>query len=344
MATDLTNMAPTFPDPLLFTGGATGLSVRENATGGTLVGTAPQATDPESRPLSYSLAVPSVTGDPPFVINATSRQIRVAQGAALDHEGPDATYNVTVTATDEFNAKATADFDITIEDVNERPVAVPDPSVRTDEDTPATFDVLANDTDPELDTLTVMTITTQPRRRARGGGKRHADADLHAGRGRPRHVHVHVHRLGRDAHQPSRPGHGHRRGGERRAHVRAVAPALSVSESAVGGDIVGAVTATDVERDPLTYSLSGADAASFVIDQDSGQITVAAGVTFDIVMKPTYTVTVTATESATPSLTATVEVTITVVPGPVAPPPSSGGGGGGFVGGGEAAEAAPARA
>ena len=44
-------------------------------------------------------------------------------GAALDHEDQDS-YSVTVTAEDEYNATGTATFDITIEDVNERPVAV----------------------------------------------------------------------------------------------------------------------------------------------------------------------------------------------------------------------------
>ena len=80
-----TNTPPTFPSPL-FTGGVTGLSVREDATGGTLVGTAPQATDAQNDPLRYSLEVSGVSGDPPFEINAASRQIRVAAGAALDHE------------------------------------------------------------------------------------------------------------------------------------------------------------------------------------------------------------------------------------------------------------------
>ena len=41
-----TNEPPVFPGPL-FAGGATGLSVDENATAGTVVGLAPQATDPE---------------------------------------------------------------------------------------------------------------------------------------------------------------------------------------------------------------------------------------------------------------------------------------------------------
>ena len=111
---------PVFPSPL-FAGGATGLSVDENATAGTVVGLAPQATDPESGTLSYSLAVTGFTTDPPFEINATSRQIRVASGAVLDHEDQDS-YSVTVTAEDEYTATGTATFDITIEDVNERPV------------------------------------------------------------------------------------------------------------------------------------------------------------------------------------------------------------------------------
>ena len=60
----MNNMRPVFPSPL-FAGGATGLSVDENATAGTVVGLAPQATDPELGTLSYSLAVTGFTTDPP---------------------------------------------------------------------------------------------------------------------------------------------------------------------------------------------------------------------------------------------------------------------------------------
>ena len=115
-----TNRPPVFPSPL-FAGGATGLSVDENATAGTVVGVAPQATDPELGTLSYSLAVTGFTTDPPFEINATSREIRVASDDVLDHEDQDS-YSVTVTAKDEYTATKTATFDITVEDVNERPV------------------------------------------------------------------------------------------------------------------------------------------------------------------------------------------------------------------------------
>ena len=107
-----------------------------------------------------------------------------------------------------------------------------------------------------------------------------------------------------------------------------------VPEDAAAGDPVGLpVTATDAdEGDTLTYSLTGADASSFEIDRDSGQITVA---TFDIATKDTYTVTVTADDGSTgTNATATVAVTITVGAEPVEPPPIITGGGGGGGGGG----------
>ena len=110
------NTPPTFPDPL-FTGVQMGLSVRENAGVRTVVGVAPEATDMQGGTLRYSLAVSGFTSGPPFGINPTSRQIRVVR-AVLDHEDQD-TYSVTVTVVDEFDATATATFDITILDVNE---------------------------------------------------------------------------------------------------------------------------------------------------------------------------------------------------------------------------------
>ena len=252
----------------------------------TVVGVAPQATDTEgSGSLSYSLAVSGFTSDPPFEINPSSRQIRVTSGAALDHEHPVLhTYSVTVTAEDEFNATATATFDITIEDVNEPPVAVADPSVTTAEDTPVTFDVLGNDTDPdEGDTLTVRTITTQPRR-----GRVVADPGTQ----------MLTYTPAKDDHDTytfmytARDDDPVRMLTSPAARVTVTVNAVNdapefatemttrtVSEGAQPGDEVGTkVEATDVDDITLTYSLSGA--SEFVID-DTGQISVAPRVTLD---------------------------------------------------------------
>ena len=76
----------------------------------------------------------------------------------------------------------------------------------------------------------------------------------------------------------------------------------SVRENPLVGASVGApVTATDADADAtLTYTLGGADAASFAIDQDTGQIRTVAGVVYDFEAFTTpasaYAVTVTATD------------------------------------------------
>ena len=78
-----------------------------------------------------------------------------------------------------------------------------------------------------------------------------------------------------------------------------------VAENAVAGTAVGApVGATDLNagnaavNDPLVYTLSGTDAASFTIDSDTGQLRVAQGVTLDYEGKRTYRAAVEVTDGA----------------------------------------------
>ena len=194
-ATRASNTPPMFPDPL-FTGVQAGLSVRENAGVRTVVGVAPEATDMQGGGLSYSLAVSGFTSDPPFEINPTSRQIRVAPGARLNHERQN-TYGVTVTVVDEFDAPATATFDITIEDVNEPPVAVADPAVTTRGGYARYLRRPRERHRPRRRRHPDRDHHDAAAPRERRAGHQHADADLHAGQGRPQHVHVHVHGQGR---------------------------------------------------------------------------------------------------------------------------------------------------
>ena len=87
----------------------------------------------------------------------------------------------------------------------------------------------------------------------------------------------------------------------------------SIAENSAAGTSVGlAVTATDADSgDTLTYSLSGADVASFAIGASTGQITVGTGTILDYETKASYTVTVTATDTsnATDTITVTINVT-----------------------------------
>lgn len=83
----------------------------------------------------------------------------------------------------------------------------------------------------------------------------------------------------------------------------------SVSESASAGTNIGAPVAANDPGDTLTYSLGGADAASFAIVQTTGQLQTA--VALDADTKDTYTVTVTATDTANGTATITVTITVT---------------------------------
>ena len=83
-----------------------------------------------------------------------------------------------------------------------------------------------------------------------------------------------------------------------------------VAENTASGENIGdPVGATDDEGDALTYSMSGADAASLTIGRTSGQIRTKDALDYETEPN-TYTVTVTATDPAGLSDTATVTITV----------------------------------
>ena len=90
-------------------------SVLENSTAGTLVGMPVEADDPDGDSLSYRLS-----GDANFAVDDRTGQIRVASGAALDHERS-STRTVEITASDPSNADAIATVTINITNVNDPP-------------------------------------------------------------------------------------------------------------------------------------------------------------------------------------------------------------------------------
>ena len=83
----------------------------------------------------------------------------------------------------------------------------------------------------------------------------------------------------------------------------------TVAEDTTAGINIGtAVSATDVNNDLLTYTLSGADANFFTVDNTTGQLRTSS--TLDYETKPTYTVTVTVMDGTfTSSIIVTINVT-----------------------------------
>ena len=94
-----------------------------------------------------------------------------------------------------------------------------------------------------------------------------------------------------------------------------------MAENTAAGQNVGdALTATDADSDTLTYTLEGADAASFDILSTSGQIQTKAGVTYNHEAQSTYTVMVKADDSNGGTDTVTVTITVTDVDEPPGQP------------------------
>ena len=120
-------------------------SIDEDATIGSIISTV-TVTDPDDSIFSFTLS-----GDPTgrFSIDQGG-VIRVA--APLDHENT-LTHNVVVKVSD-FEAETTESLQIQVLDVDEVPMAIDD-AATTNEDTSADVDLLANDEDPEGQTLSV---------------------------------------------------------------------------------------------------------------------------------------------------------------------------------------------
>ena len=110
-------------------------------------------------------------------------------------------------------------------------------------------------------------------------------------------------------------------GGVRRLWAAPVAPAFrdgfratrDVAENTTAGEVVGKpVVATHPDHLAITYSMSGADAALFAIDVETGQIRVSEGTAHDFEGgRITYTVNVTATDTAGTGALTTVAIEVT---------------------------------
>ncbi len=320
-----TQAAPVINNPPAFPNATEDRSVAENSAAGTPVGAVVEATDPDPGDVpSYTLSGADAGS---FAVDGDSGQIRVGVGTMLNREGRD-TYFVTVTASDSSNASDSAFVTITIDDVDEPPMAEDD-TARTQEDRPTLIDVLGNDRDPEGAPLTIS-ITNHPES---GSVTVTADnrvsyeptADTHGVDRFTYRVFAGPHSDSADVFVTVNPVNDP-------PEFAASDIALSVSEHAPEGTPVGTpVTATDVDvgdvllGDVLTYRLSGS--SFFEVEPHTAQITVAASAGLEV--GSDHIVTITAIDRA--GAQATVTVTITVSARVVQPSTivSFGGGGGG---------------
>ena len=306
------NLPPEFPSD------ETGQrSVPENSLHRTIIVKPVSATDPNMDRLTYSI---NTTHDNNFEIDRDSGQLRVGSAANLDHETKDS-YNLTVTATDPSTASASQFVTITIEDVDEPPVANDD-SITIREDSPKSITVLANDMDPEKADLMVTAPDRTP----------HATLIVQSDGSILYTPNLNFDKQDKFSYQVS--DGTHRASAEVNVIMTPVndppefpaAPVeRDVAKGAKEGDKVGkAVTATDVDGDRLEYSLVGG--FPFEIEESTGQIIVGPNATFDPAVQPTYSVNVEVHDPDRDHDSITVKINVV---GRVTPPPTVGGGGGG---------------
>ena len=298
--------------------------IAENTAAGVNVGAAVTATDADAGDtLSYTLGGADVAS---FDFVETTGQIRTKAGVSYDHEAK-SSYTVTVTATDNSNATAVADVTISITDVDEPPSAPATPMVSAVSGSTASLSVswaapanagkppIANYdvqyrvsgsgtwTDGPQDvigtTTTVTSLTADTLYEAR---VRATNAEGDSGWSDP-------------------PGSGRTNAPSNNAPVfSSSSVSREIAENtAAGVDVGAAVTATDADAgDNLTYTLGGADVASFDFVETTGQIRTKAGVSYDHEAKSSYTVTVTASDG-----TATADASVTIGVTDVDEPPSA---------------------
>ena len=112
------------------------------------------------------------------------------------------------------------------------------------------------------------------------------------------------------------------------AHTQGAGPTFAssnydreVAENTAAGQDIGNPVAATGGTGTLTYTLDATGAASFDIDDASGQLRTKTGVTYDHEATGSYSVTVTAADTASMNATATVAIIVTDVDEPPLPPP-----------------------
>ena len=285
-------------------------AVAENSTEGAAVGAPVVADDPDSDDRSKLAYTVSGADAGLFTVDASTGQIRVGPRAVPDFEAAVGPYSVTVTATDPSGDSGSVAVTIEVAGVNEAPVAAPDTAV-TSEDASVAVSVLANDTDPDADALTVAV------RDAPLFGSVRAQADntlLYT----PRNDFN-----GKDVF--SYAASDGRLTGETTVTVT-VSPVNDqpkfsssatvqrfVADGAPAGTPVGApVTAGDADGEPLRYGLFETDDQLFAIGADTGQIRVAEGTVIDRSVQSSYRMRVEATDPHGARVRTLVNVNVTV--------------------------------
>jgi len=213
---------------------------------------------------------------------------------------------VTYTVSDNNGGTNTATVAVTITTVNDAPVANNDTATMAEDAAPILINVLANDSDEDGDSLAISA----------------ASADIGSASVVGNQI----------QYTPAANTNGlatvtytvsDNNGGTNTATVAititevndapvASVQSFSISENATDGDIIGTVSASDIENQTLTYSLTGGDTASFEINGSSGVLSTVGESPFDFDTTNQYILNVTITDDGTPNESSNVNITVNI--------------------------------
>ena len=204
------------------------------------------------------------------------------------------------------NASSTVSVTIVTTSSNNPPVANSDSATINEDAPPLLIDVLANDSDPDGDTLTITAVT------ADSGSVSIVNNKLQYTPLANANGVVSINYTVDD-------GNGGTNTGSLLITVTPVndAPVASdqsfnISENATDGDNIGTVSASDIESHNLSYSLVSGNTALFEINSTSGLLTVKGVHPFDFDTTSQYTLSVGVIDDGTPSETTTIDITINI--------------------------------
>ena len=298
------NNSPEFTDD-----NPTSRSIAENTGSGVDIGSAVSATDADGDTMTYSLGGADASS---FNIVSSSGQLRTS--TSLDFES-DSSYEVTVNVSDNNGGSDSIAVTITVTDVNEAPTF---PSVSTTrtiaENVPAGINIgnAVSAVDPDSDDLTYTLSGTDA-----------VSFDIESSTGQLK-TKVPLDFETKSTFSVTVAASDGNLADTISVTIRVrdleeapsnVAPVFaqdettrSVAENTDTGQNIGApITATDEDSTTLVYLLSGTDASSFSIDENTGQLKTSTALNFE--KKTAYTITVTVSDG---SLTDTITVTINI--------------------------------
>ena len=310
------NTKPANRAPAFDAGIVTTLKVDENSAAGTKVGKPITATDPDAGDtVTYSL---TGTDAASFAIGSSTGQITTVSDVTYDFETK-SSYSLEVDVSDGKGGTDSTPVTVKLNDVNEAP-AFPsdaDTTLTVDENSAAATNVgdAITATDPDKDaTLTYSLSGTDAASFAIGGstGQITTIADVEYNYESKSSYSLTVDVSDGKLTDSIDVTVSLNNVNEAPAFADGTVTTLSVDENSAAGTKVGSVfTAADPDAgDTLAYSLSGTDAASFVIGGSTGQIATKSGVTYNHEAKSSYSLTVVATDAG--GLTDSVAVTVSL--------------------------------